>query len=68
MMRPPTKDFALSVLRVAHIRARLAQTEIDMAGAALRGDLLTPDAALGMLSEVGLDYLPSAPEPTGGAP
>jgi hypothetical protein len=60
--RPPwepasRRDYALSALRCARLRAQLAQVEIQTAAMALRGNLVSPELALSMLSEVGREYL-----------
>lgn len=50
----PDSDFVLSALRAATLRARLAATELDMIGLALKGNLVTVEGALGWLHDVDL--------------
>jgi hypothetical protein len=51
------RDFALLALRTGWLRAKLAQTEIETAATALRANIVSPECALAMLSEVGRDYM-----------
>jgi hypothetical protein len=45
-------NFLLAELRRMSARARLALTEIDSIGAALKGGLIEPEAALAWLDEI----------------
>jgi hypothetical protein len=44
-------DYLLQELRCASLRARLAASDIDAVGLALKGGLVTPDQALELLSD-----------------
>jgi hypothetical protein len=56
-------NYLLQELRCASLRARLAQSDIDAVGLALKGGLVTPDQALELLSDCdALIYVqPTAP-------
>jgi len=47
-------EFLVSLLRAASLRFRLAAVELDSIGTALRGQLITYDAAVEWLDDVGL--------------
>jgi hypothetical protein len=44
-------DYLLAELRCAAIRARLLASDFDAIGAALKGGLVTPDQALGLVAD-----------------
>jgi hypothetical protein len=48
---PDRTAYLLQELRVASLKARLWQADIDAVGLALKGALISPDQALGMLQE-----------------
>jgi hypothetical protein len=55
--------FVVASLRSASLRVRLIANEIDTAGVALKGGLITPEAALEWVNEVApgcVGYLPAA--------
>jgi hypothetical protein len=56
-------DYLLQELRCAALRARLAAADVEAIGIALKGGLVTPDQALGLLSDCdALVYVePTAP-------
>ena len=57
------REFLLSQLRCASLRAKLAANELDSIGVALRGNLITSDCAVEWLSDVGLsDCIAHLPE------
>ena len=60
------REYVLSELRCAALRARLAACDIDSIGIALRGGMIGSRDALDALADVdALDYL--EPTPPGGA-
>jgi hypothetical protein len=44
-------DYLLAEFRCASLRLRLAQSDIDAVGLALKGGLVTPDQALALLDD-----------------
>ena len=50
----PDKEFLLSALRAASLRAKLAATEMDSIGVALKGGLVSTDEALTWLHDENL--------------
>jgi hypothetical protein len=52
---PSRREYLLAELRCATLRARLAQADVDAIGLALRGNLITVEQALDLLS--GCDLL-----------
>jgi hypothetical protein len=51
------RDYLLAEIRCAALRARLAALDIDAAGVALRGGMITPEVALEWVNEAGaIDY------------
>ena len=57
------QEFALATLRVAMMRVRLIELEIEAAGVALRGKFITPECALEWVNEMApgcVGYLPAA--------
>ncbi len=52
--REGRNEFLLAELRCAALRARLWQLEIDTIGIALKGTLITPDQAVGLLADRGV--------------
>src|SRR5262245_9866292 len=57
------QEFVLATLRSASLRVRLIDNEIAAAGAALKGGLITPEAALEWVNEMApgcVGYLPAA--------
>lgn len=52
-------EFLLAALRVAALRARLAQVELETIGIAVRRKMLSPAAAIEWLESLdAIDYLP----------
>jgi hypothetical protein len=62
-------DYLLAELRCAALRARLARSDIEAVGVALKGGLISPDQAVELLNDCdALIYVePTAPwrDPTG---
>lgn len=60
------KEFTLSALRVASLRARLFETEINSIGVALKSDLIDCYGAIEWMKEIGaiglMKALPPGPE------
>jgi hypothetical protein len=57
------QEFVLATLRSASLRVRLIDNEIAAAGAALKGGLISPEAALEWVNEMApgcVGYLPAA--------
>ena len=57
------QEFVVASLRSASLRVRLIANEIDTAGVALKGGLITPEAALEWVNEAApgcVGYLPAA--------
>jgi hypothetical protein len=50
-------EYLLAELRCASLRARLLQQDIDAVGSALRGGLITPDQAVGLLADCDVLHL-----------
>lgn len=50
-------EYLLAALRVASMRARLYQTEIDSIGVALRGGFIGPEDAVVWVRDIGADGL-----------
>jgi hypothetical protein len=48
-------DFILHRLRVATLRAKIVANEIEATATALRGGLISPEAAILILTECGLE-------------
>jgi hypothetical protein len=44
-------DYLLAEFRCASLRLRLAQSDVDAIGVALKGGLISPDQALGLLDD-----------------
>jgi hypothetical protein len=60
---PTDTEFLLSAIRAATLRARLAATEFDSIGIALRRGLVSPDEAVAWLSDLNLlDHVLCRPE------
>lgn len=55
---PSRRDYALALCRAAHVRARLAQVEIETIATALKGNIISPDVALQWLGDAELAYDP----------
>jgi len=59
-------EYLLSEFRCALLRARIMQADIEAVGLALRGGIITPDQALGLLDDcAALRLAGPASEPTG---
>jgi hypothetical protein len=57
------QEFVLATLRGASLRVRLIASDIDAAGIALKGGLISPETALEWVNEVApgcVGYLPAA--------
>jgi hypothetical protein len=57
------QEFVVATLRSASLRVRLIANEIDTAGTALKGGLISPETALEWVNEVApgcVGYLPAA--------
>src|SRR6478672_11697915 len=57
------QEFVLATLRSVSLRVRLIASEIDTAGTALKGGLISPETALEWVNEVApgcVGYLPAA--------
>jgi hypothetical protein len=57
------QEFVLATLRVAMMRVRLIELEIEAAGVALKGRFITPECALEWVHEMApgcVGYLPAA--------
>jgi len=50
-------NFVLSQIRCAELRARIAANELRATAVALSGGLIGGEDAIGMLAEVGLDFI-----------
>jgi hypothetical protein len=48
----PKKEFVLSALRATLLRVRLIETELELAGVALKGDFISPEMALEWAEEI----------------
>jgi len=56
------REYVLAELRCAHLRARLAQLDIEAAGIALRAHMIAPEVALEWLADAdALKYVEPAP-------
>jgi hypothetical protein len=55
------KEFLLAALRVASLRAKTMDAELVSVGIALKGDLITPDAAMQWVHDEGLMFLIGPP-------
>jgi hypothetical protein len=47
------REFILGQLRIASLRVRLLQCEIDTVGHGVRGRLIAPEAAIEILADIG---------------
>jgi hypothetical protein len=57
------RDFMLSSLRAASLRAKMMEVEINSIGIALKGGMVTTDQAVKWLKDIGaLDFVGMIPE------
>lgn len=57
------KDFMLSALRAASLRAKMIEMDLNTVGVALKFDMVTPLEAVQWLSQIGaLDFVGKIPE------